>query len=120
MELRRKRHTFIENSYPNSLMTHLLISVSYSRAIILVPDFIIAYPQKLAHKDTKHCLSTVTSHRFFIDKVNILLFLLSMRCLPMKNEKIPALCTGIRLCQGGGIATFLPNDIIYISPILRM
>lgn len=75
MELRRKRHTFIENSYPNSLMTHLLISVSYSRAIILVPDFIIAYPQKLAHKDTKHCLSTVTSHRFFIDKVNILLFL---------------------------------------------
>ena len=43
-----------------------------------------------------------------------------MRCLPMKNEKIPALCTGIRLRQGGGIATFLPNDIIYISPILRM
>lgn len=38
----------------------------------------------------------------------------------MKNEKIPAHSAGICLCQGGGIATFLPNDIIYISPILRM
>ena len=43
-----------------------------------------------------------------------------MRRLPMKNEKIPAHSAGICLCQGGGIATFLPNDIIYISPILRM
>lgn len=78
MELRRKRHTFIENSYPNSLMTHLLISVSYSRAIILVPDFITAYPKRWYTKTQNIVCQQLQAMRFLIAKVNILLFSLSM------------------------------------------
>lgn len=102
MELRRKRHTFIENSYPNSLMTHLLISVSYSRAIILVPDFIIAYPPKVGTQ--RHKTLSVNSYKpsfFYRQSQYIFVFIVKVTSADEKRENPGAMHRDLSVSRRG-------------------